>query len=332
MSAPPPRGIRIGELSRRTGESAHVLRAWEERYGLLHPARTASGYRLYGPEDERRVRAVMALRAEGMSTGQAAATVLEAERLQPQTTTADEPLRTVDATELIGRLRDAMDRFDEEAAHVALDTILTSVSLETAVRDVILPYLHDLGDRWSQGEADVAAEHFASSIIRRRLSVQALTWGVGTGPVAVLACPPGELHDIALLSFGLVLGRAGWRVRYLGQDTPLTSLSTAGRAVSADLLVLAGARPTVFLAHAGGIRQLAKSFSVAIAGAGASQELADYVGAHFLDGDPVSASAQAAALLGSRSSGRSVKGGPRTLPTGGQARATAEHPRTVEGG
>lgn len=318
MSAPPPRGIRIGELSRRTGESAHVLRAWEERYGLLNPARTASGYRLYGPEDERRVRAVMALREEGMSTGQAAATVLETERLQPQGADAEEPPRAIDATELIGRLRDAMDRFDEEAAHVALDNILTSVSLETAVRDVILPYLHDLGERWSQGQADIAAEHFASSIIRRRLSVQALTWGVGTGPVAVLACPPGELHDIALLSFGLVLGRAGWRVRYLGQDTPLTSLANASHAVSADLVVIAGARPTVFLAHAGGIRHLARSFTVAIAGAGASQEIADFVGAHFLQGDPVSASVQAAALLGARSSGRSVKGGPRSRPAAGE--------------
>jgi len=300
MSASAPHGIRIGELSRRTGESAHVLRAWEERYGLLHPARTAAGYRLYGPEDERRVRSVIALRGEGMSTGQAAHAVLEAERLQSPDAAPDEPLRVAVASELIGRLRAAMDAFDEEAAHIALDEVLTSVSLEAAIRDVILPYLHDLGDRWAAGSADIAAEHFASSIIRRRLSVQALTWGVGKGPIAVLACPPGELHDIALLGFGLVLGRAGWRVRYLGQDTPLPSLAHAARTVSADLVVLAGTRPTAFLAHAASTRQLARTFTVAIAGPGASRELADYVGAAFLEGDPVSASLQAAALLGPR--------------------------------
>ncbi|MGA8246573.1 MAG: helix-turn-helix domain-containing protein, partial [Nocardioides sp.] len=65
MSGSAPRGIRIGELSKRTGETSHVLRAWEDRYGLLRPSRTASGYRLYGPEDELRVRAVIALRAQG---------------------------------------------------------------------------------------------------------------------------------------------------------------------------------------------------------------------------------------------------------------------------
>ncbi len=319
MSGSAPRGIRIGELSKRTGESPHVLRAWEERYGLLHPARTASGYRLYGPEDERRVHAVIELREQGMSTGQAAATVLESERMQPPGAPPDEPLQQVVAGELVQRLRDAMDSYDDEAAHIALDEVLTSVSLEAAIRDVILPYLHDLGDRWAQGKADIAAEHFASSIIRRRLSVQALTWGVGNGPIAVLACPPGELHDIALLSFGLVLGRAGWRVRYLGQDTPLASLASACRVIQADLVVLAGTRPTVFLAHAASLRQLAKAYTVAIAGAGASIELATYVGAHFLEGDPVSASSQAAQLLSIRFSGRSPENHPRSRPTARKA-------------
>ena len=31
--------LRIGELSRRVGVSPELLRAWERRYGLLHPAR-----------------------------------------------------------------------------------------------------------------------------------------------------------------------------------------------------------------------------------------------------------------------------------------------------
>ncbi len=305
MSGSPPRGIRIGELSKRTGETSHVLRAWEDRYGLLRPSRTASGYRLYGPEDELRVRAVIALRAQGMPTGQAAAAVLEGERTRSAGVAPDEPLQSTVAAALIARLRDAMDTFDEEAAHRALDEVLTSVSLEAAVRDVLLPYLHDLGDRWADGQTGVAAEHFASSVIRRRLSVQALTWGVGHGPIAVLACPPGELHDLALLSFGLVLGRAGWRVRYLGQDTPLPSLASASRVIGADLIVLAGTRPDVFVAHAAALRRLATSFTVAIAGAGASRDVADHVGAHLLEGDPVTASVQAAALVNHRPSARS---------------------------
>jgi MerR family transcriptional regulator, light-induced transcriptional regulator len=46
--------LRIGELSRRLGVSDHVLRAWESRYGLLQPVRSAGGFRLYTEADARR--------------------------------------------------------------------------------------------------------------------------------------------------------------------------------------------------------------------------------------------------------------------------------------
>src|SRR5687767_13325248 len=69
-------GLRIGELSRRAGVSEHVLRAWARRYGLRAPARTRSGHRLYGPEDERRVARMRALSGEGYGPQTAAQLVL----------------------------------------------------------------------------------------------------------------------------------------------------------------------------------------------------------------------------------------------------------------
>ena len=47
--------VRIGELSRRTGVSPELLRAWEQRYDLLRPTRSDGGFRLYSPQDEQRV-------------------------------------------------------------------------------------------------------------------------------------------------------------------------------------------------------------------------------------------------------------------------------------
>ena len=64
--------LRIGELSRRVGVSPELLRAWERRYGLLHPGRTAGGLRLYSAEDERRVRAMQAHVESGLSAAEAA--------------------------------------------------------------------------------------------------------------------------------------------------------------------------------------------------------------------------------------------------------------------
>ena len=64
--------MRIGELSRRTGVSPELLRAWEQRYDLLRPSRSPGGFRLYSADDEARVRRTTALIADGLSAAEAA--------------------------------------------------------------------------------------------------------------------------------------------------------------------------------------------------------------------------------------------------------------------
>ena len=71
-----PPVLRIGELSRRLGVSDHVLRAWESRYGLLQPVRSAGGFRLYSAADALRVRRMQAHLAHGLSAAEAARAVL----------------------------------------------------------------------------------------------------------------------------------------------------------------------------------------------------------------------------------------------------------------
>src|SRR5271167_2381004 len=69
--------LRIGELSRRVGVSPELLRAWETRYGLLSPARTAGGLRLFSEHDERRVLLMRRHIAAGLSASEAAVATLE---------------------------------------------------------------------------------------------------------------------------------------------------------------------------------------------------------------------------------------------------------------
>ena len=71
-----PPVLRIGELSRRLGVSDHVLRAWESRYSLLEPVRSAGGFRLYSEADVLRVRRMQAYLASGLSAAEAAQAVL----------------------------------------------------------------------------------------------------------------------------------------------------------------------------------------------------------------------------------------------------------------
>ena len=151
--------VRIGELSRRVGLSVHVLRAWESRYGLITPVRTDSGYRLYSAADERRVRRMRAYLADGLSPAQAARAVLADDRDDP----GPAPGPTTAGAAIIRR---AMDDLDEMSAQAALDRLFAEYTVETVIDDVLMPYLHELGERWVEGSVSVAQEHFASNVIR----------------------------------------------------------------------------------------------------------------------------------------------------------------------
>jgi MerR family transcriptional regulator, light-induced transcriptional regulator len=284
----PPAVLRIGELSRRLGVSDHVLRAWERRYGLLRPVRSAGGFRLYSEADLDRVRRMQGHLAQGLSAAEAARAAIAGDA----PAAAGTGTSAAGLGEAIGELARALDGFDEPGAEAVLDRLLSTLTLETVLREVVLPYLRDLGDRWERGAASIAQEHFASNLIRGRLTSLGRGWGRGRGPRAVLACPPGELHDIALLAFGVMLYRNGWRIGYLGANMPLADLIRLAGATRPDLVVLAATRPERFDALTADLTRLARTSPLAIAGTGATPEFAEAVGARLLTGDPVTAAEQ----------------------------------------
>jgi DNA-binding transcriptional MerR regulator len=281
--------LRIGELGRRLGVSDHVLRAWESRYGLLQPVRSPGGFRLYSAADEARIRRMQAYLAEGLSAAEAARAALDGgPGTQPR-----EPAGPAAGSEPFAGLRRALDAFDEPAAQAVLDRLIAELSLPAVLRDVILPYLADLGERWQRGTASIAAEHFASNLIRGRLAGLARGWGSGHGPQALLACPPGELHDIPLMIFGIVLHRNGWRIGYLGANTPIEELERAAGASHPDLVVLAATIPDTLEPLRPELAALARRAPLALAGAGATAQIATAAGARLLAGDPVTEAEQA---------------------------------------
>ena len=282
--------LRIGELSRRTGVTPELLRAWEQRYELLEPTRSAGGFRLYSEADVARVKRVKELIADGLSTAEAARRAL---RTEP----ADEGGSVVPSAvdDLRRELRSALDGMDGERSHRAFDRILATVSTETALQAILVPYLHELGDRWARGDVSVAQEHFASNLIRGRLLGIARDWASGAGPSVVLACPPGEAHDLGVIMFGIEIARFGWRVTFLGADTPLETIADVVRTSRPALVVLASTQERLFERHAGEIRSLSALAPLAIGGL-AVPERARALGARWLEGDPVEA-ARAVALV-----------------------------------
>lgn len=252
--------MRIGELARRTGVSPEVLRAWERRYGLLQPQRSEGGYRLYSGEDESRVRRTTALIAEGLSAGEAAGAAARSPDPGPVTT------RPPVVGELTARLVAGLDAFRSAEAHAAIDGLLAVLPIETFLSAVVIPYLQDLGRRWEVGSASVAQEHFASNLLRGRLFGLAREWGSPGSRTAVLACLPGEAHDLALVMFGLLIARRGWQVTYLGADTPFETLHTSVALVRPSLVVLTTSMRGRFHEYAADVRALACVTPVAVAG------------------------------------------------------------------
>ena len=269
--------LRIGELSRRVGVSPELLRAWETRYGLVDPERTPGGLRLYSSEDERRVREMRRQIATGLSAAEAARVALRP------------PAAQVSVEPLLSQLDRALTALDEPTAQATLDHTFESLDLETALGQVILPFLHDLGERWATAERSVGQEHFASNVIGGRLRTLARGWGGGGGLRALLACPPGEQHELGLLCFGLLLCNRGWRIAYLGAETPTSDIATAIAELSPELVVLGSIDAQRFLDAADGIRELRTQARLAIGGAGASEALARSLGAELLADDLVAA-------------------------------------------
>jgi DNA-binding transcriptional MerR regulator len=269
--------LRIGELSRRVGVSPELLRAWETRYGLIDPERTAGGLRLYSGEDELRVREMRRQIAAGLSAAEAARLALRV---------SGEP---VPADQLLGDLDAALTALDEPAAQRTLELTFDSLDVDAALAHVILPFLHDLGEQWAAGERSIGQEHFASNVIEGKLRGLARGWGEGDGPRALLACPPGEQHDLGLLCFGLLLRARGWTIAYLGAQTPPSELASTSAELEPDLVVLGATEPGRFVDSGEAIRALSAQVRVALGGAGASEALAESLGAELLAGDPVAA-------------------------------------------
>ena len=283
-TAPEPR-VRIGELSRRTGVGVDALRAWERRYGLLRPMRSKGGFRLYGPGDEARVRAMTSLIASGVSTAEAAR-LADGGDVHVGRAGAAEP------TGHVRRLEMAFQRFDEPDANAILDDALARFTMAAVASTIVLPVLHAIGERWEEGELSVAHEHFATGVLRGRMLAVGRNWGAGAGPLALLACPPGEHHDLGLIAFGLVLRERGWRITLLGSDTPIETIAGTAAELEPAAVVLAAVRPEPFDAATRQIRALAARAPVLLGGAGADEALAQRLGAGMLDPDPVRAAAQ----------------------------------------
>jgi MerR family transcriptional regulator, light-induced transcriptional regulator len=280
--------LRIGELSRRTGISVDVIRAWERRYGLLQPDRSDGNYRLYTVHDVGRLRLMQHHLRRGVPPSRAAELVLASATAG----LPDHPgIPDGDVRRARGILRDALEGFDDGPPTALLTRLLAVFTPAAVLRDVVLPYLRDIGERWACGEATIAQEHFASAFLRGWMMSMARGWGQRGPRRVLLSCAPGEHHDLGLIAFGLVLRDQGWRITYLGADTPVAALRGAATAVEPDAIVVAAALGPTLAAAGAALQQLAEERTLLVGGAGATDAVCGRFALPCLPQDPLEAAA-----------------------------------------
>ena len=220
-----------------TGVNPVTLRAWERRYGLIKPIRTPKGHRLYTTEDIDLIHKVLALLDKGLAISRIRQTLEK-----PRDTAKPKLTEVTDAwADYREEMISAIARFDEERIENIYNEVLSLYPANLVTRRLLLPLLAQLGVRWETAEGSVAEEHFFGVYLRNKLGARFHHRARGnTGPRLMVACLPGEQHEIGLLLFALAAHDLGYRLVMLGANTPLAELPMAIKRAQVDSLVLSG--------------------------------------------------------------------------------------------
>ncbi len=221
-------------VMRETGIKADTLRAWERRYGLPVPERTAGGHRLYSQFDIETIKWLQARQAEGMRINRAV------DLWRSMQESGQEPLLALSIVDvetpvataglISGQTLDEMKEnwiaacmaFDELSADNILAQAFARYPLETVCLEILRKGLSEIGNLWYAGASTVQQEHFASSLAIRKLHALLAAAPAPTRKDRILiGCPPGEDHIFSPLMLTLFLRYRGYDVVYLGANVPI---------------------------------------------------------------------------------------------------------------
>lgn len=233
----------ISAVSRLTGIPLDTLRAWERRYQVVTPKRSARG-RVY---TEKQIERLMLLRKaveSGHAIGQIAKVQDQGLRdlldrasslSKTQPTTRDQ-----DSEHLLAPVLRAIEHFDYAKADHELNRLATAIASPKALlHRVALPLMRTIGERWHQGKCSIAQEHMLTSLLSALLSSFIRTFTPSNPTARVLfATPRDERHGFPNLAAALLTATGGLGVIHLGTDLPAEDIVTAVRKSGASALLL----------------------------------------------------------------------------------------------
>lgn len=272
----------IAVVSRRTGITQLVLRAWERRYGAVVPSRTATGRRLYSDQDLEKLSLLQMLTNAGHRIGDIAdLSVEDLRQLVVESgvrtmVSASESLDggSVETKELLAEALVAVENFDDRGLEAILDKALLHLSKPVLRRDFLAPLLDEVGNRWSDGRLRIAHEHMASSIVASFLTSMNSRHQVLPGaPLVAVATPSGHYHELGALLAASHAFESGWDVLYLGPNLPAEEIAIAARSRGVRAIMLSIVFPVGDPAVMDQLRELRKlvgpDLAIVVGGQGA---------------------------------------------------------------
>jgi len=159
----------IRVVSSETGVNAITLRAWERRYGLITPKRTAKGHRLYTEQDIRLIRQVVTLLNRGIPISQAQAMISNGEELPDAP--VNTPAKPSQWQHYRERLHKAVQDFDDQQVAELFHEVGQFFPVDVAMRFLFIPLYHHLRDNVSQ-TLGMARLRFYAAILQSRLATR----------------------------------------------------------------------------------------------------------------------------------------------------------------
>ena len=210
----------IRTISELTGVATTTLRAWERRYGLLKPDRTAKGHRIYSSQDIELIKEIVRLLKNNHTISEAILITRN-----PGLNAGMEADSDAHWSNYQQRILKAIESFNEQKLDKVYNEALSIYPVDMVTGQVIIPVLNTLGANWQSRETGIAEEHFFSAFLRNKLGARLHHESQRSrGRKILVSCLPGEYHELGILLFCIAAMGHGYQILYLGTDLPPSQL------------------------------------------------------------------------------------------------------------
>ena len=238
----------IRYVSRRTGLTPHVIRAWEKRYRAVVPIRSPKNRRLYSEDDVQRLQLLKRITDAGHTISQVAdlETLELLDLVQRDVSEVSQGLVNVvsDSQELATgdyyqKCLTTVFNLDPVGLEQIYDQAAVDLTRLKLVKDIIVPLFEEIGALWQSGALKIVNEHMATSVTRTFLmNMLKSTIIPFTAPNIFIATTTGQWHELGALVVALTAAEYGWQPIYFGPNLPAEEIAAGVKQSNARAVAL----------------------------------------------------------------------------------------------